>query len=105
MPTFGNAGVATLLFALVAVVATPVLAGGPATLCTNLPRVGWVSAEEVEGHLRREGYQLLRLRVSNEACFIALVANGRGQQLELRVHPANGALLGPADLPLQLPAR
>ncbi len=75
----------------------------PTAICTQVPRLGWVSVEEIEGQLRREGYQLLRVRITNESCIVALVENGQGKQLELRIHPANGEWLGPPQQPM--PAR
>ncbi|MGL5448491.1 MAG: PepSY domain-containing protein [Rhabdaerophilum sp.] len=72
------------------VIANPALAS---PLCTHLPRYGWVSAEEVEARLMRAGYKLLRLRITNEACYLALVANSEGKRLELRLHPASSEIL------------
>lgn len=71
----------------------------PTPICTQPPRIGWISVEQIEGQLRRDGYQLLRVRISNESCIIALVENGEGKQLELRIHPANGEVLGPPEQP------
>ncbi|MBN8534164.1 MAG: PepSY domain-containing protein [Rhizobiales bacterium] len=70
-----------------------------APICTHLPRFGWVSAEEVEAFLERAGFRLLRLRITNEACYAALVRNERGQILELRIHPATSQImpLGPME--------
>jgi hypothetical protein len=65
-------------------------------VCTHLPRFGWVSAEEVEARLEKVGFKLLRLRITNEACYAALVRNGSGQVLELRVHPATSEVM-PTD--------
>ncbi len=72
----------------------------PTAICTQVPRQGWVSVDEIEGQLRREGYQLLRVRITNESCIVALVENGQGKQLELRIHPANGEWLGPPQQPM-----
>ena len=93
----GNACLALGLSLVAGLASPPAFAHAPQpqAVCTTLPRMGWISADEVENHLRREGYQLLRLRITNEACFLALVTNTGGQQMELRIHPANGALLGP----------
>jgi hypothetical protein len=66
-------------------------------LCTHLPRFGWVSAEEVGARLERAGFTLLRLRITNEACYAALVRNTRGEVLELRIHPATSQIM-PSDL-------
>lgn len=65
-------------------------------VCTHLPRFGWVSAEEVEARLEKAGFKLLRLRITNEACYAALVRNTSGQVLELRVHPATSEVM-PVD--------
>lgn len=62
-------------------------------VCTHLPRFGWVSAEEVEARLNGAGFKLLRLRVTNEACYAALVRNRRGEVLEIRVHPATSKIM------------
>lgn len=62
-------------------------------VCTHLPRFGWVSAEEVEARLEKAGFKLLRLRITNEACYAALVRTGGGQVLELRVHPATSEVM------------
>jgi hypothetical protein len=64
-----------------------------APLCTNRPRYGWVSVEEVEARLRDAGFRLLRLRVTNEACYSALVINSEGEKLEMRLHPASSDIL------------
>lgn len=76
--------------------------GGPAfaqqQVCTNLPRYGWVSAEEIEARLKSAGYQLLRLRITNEACYAALVVNTIGQMMELRIHPATNEVLPPDEI-------
>ncbi len=70
----------------------------PAPICTQVPGSAGFR-REIEGQLRRDGYQLLRVRITNEACIVALVENAQGKQLELRIHPANGALLGPPQQP------
>lgn len=62
-------------------------------VCTHLPRVGWVSVEEVGARLERAGFKLLRLRITNEACYAALVRDGRGEVLELRIHPATSQIM------------
>lgn len=79
-----------------------VIAGpAPASpLCTHLPRYGWVSVEEVEASLKRAGYRLLRLRITNEACYLALVVNAGGQRLEMRLHPASSEILDIAAAPV-----
>jgi hypothetical protein len=64
-----------------------------APVCTHLPRFGWVSVEEVGARLERSGFKLLRLRITNEACYAALVRNGRGEVLELRIHPATSQIM------------
>jgi hypothetical protein len=69
------------------------------TLCTHLPRYGWVSVEEVEARLKSAGYKLLRLRITNEACYLALVVNSGGQRLEMRLHPASSEILEIAAAP------
>lgn len=65
-------------------------------VCAHLPRLGWVSAEEVEARLKGAGFKLLRLRITNEACYAALVRNRRGEVLEIRVHPATSQIM-PVD--------
>lgn len=74
------------------------LANPPPILCTNLPRYGWVSSEEIEARLKRAGFQLLRLRITNEACYAALVTNSAGQMQELRIHPGTSEVLPPDEL-------
>lgn len=81
---------------LVLAIASPASAS---PLCTHLPRYGWVSAEEVEASLKRAGYKLLRLRITNEACYLALVVNSGGQRLEMRLHPASSEILEIAATP------
>lgn len=67
--------------------------------CTNLPRQGWVSVGEVESRLQASGFRLLRLRISNKACYTALVSDAEGRRLELLLHPASSAILATAPLP------
>ncbi|CAN1540320.1 PepSY domain containing protein [Rhabdaerophilaceae bacterium] len=64
-------------------------------VCTIVPGHGWVSAEEVEGRLGRAGYRLLQLRVSNEACLVALVERSDGAKYQLLLHPATSEQLQP----------
>lgn len=86
------------MFALLLASALPVRAGAPTTICTNLPRYGWVSSEEIEAQLKRAGYQLLRLRITNEACYAALVVNAAGKRQELLIHPGTSEVL-PEEIP------
>lgn len=67
-------------------------------LCTHLPRYGWVSLEEVEARLKSAGFKLLRLRITNEACYLATVENAAGLIFDLRVHPATSEILFPAGV-------
>ena len=82
--------------------AVPALASGP---CTTAPRYGWVSVEEVGARLEREGYRLLRLRVSNEACFLALVEKADGATYEMVLHPATNEQIEPMRRILGVPAK
>jgi hypothetical protein len=100
-----NASFALGLLLLASLSPFPAFANPAQTLCTNLPRVGWISADEIEDRLRRDGFQLQKLRVTNEACFVALVTNASGEKLELRIHPGNGTLLGPPEQPQPARAR
>ncbi|MCU0819244.1 MAG: PepSY domain-containing protein [Beijerinckiaceae bacterium] len=95
-----NASYALGLLLVASFLPIPALASSSQTLCTNLPRVGWISADEIEDRLRRDGFQLQKLRMTNEACFVALVTNASGEKLELRIHPGNGERLGPPEQPL-----
>lgn len=72
----------------------PAIAATAALHCAHVPRIGWVSAGEIETRLRAEGLHMLRLRVSSEACIIALVSNARGDRFEMRVHPVSGDVIG-----------
>lgn len=75
------------------------LAGGPvpagSQVCTSQPRYGWVSVAEIEARLKTAGWRLIRMRITNEACYAALVMNTRGQVVELRIHPATSQVLLP----------
>jgi hypothetical protein len=88
---FSGIGIAGLM--LGSLLPEPALA---TPVCTHLPRLGWVSAEEVEARLNGAGFKLLRLRITNEACYAALVRNRRGEVLEIRVHPATSQIM-PVD--------
>ncbi len=95
------------LFVLVGIwpaslVADPTHASRP---CTTAPRYGWVSVEEVGARLEREGYRLLRLRVSNEACFLALVEKADGATYEMVLHPATNEQIEPMRRILGVPAK
>lgn len=86
-----------MLLVMAALASGPAFAGAPQSPCTNLPRFGWVSSEEVEARLRQSGFQLLRLRITNEACYTALVTDAAGQKMELRIHPGTSEVLAPDD--------
>lgn len=62
-------------------------------ICSHIPRYGWVSVVEVEARLKAGGFRLLRLRITNEACYLALVENAGGEKLEMRLHPGSSEIL------------
>ncbi|MCA3594702.1 MAG: PepSY domain-containing protein [Methylobacterium sp.] len=74
-------------------------AGSPHGPCTNLPRFGWVSFDEIEARLAQSGYQLLRLRITSDACYSALVTSPAGHRLELIIHPGTSKVISPEKLP------
>lgn len=74
-------------------------AGSPHGPCTNLPRFGWVSSDEIEARLKQLGYQLLRLRITSDACYSALVTGPAGHRLELLIHPGTSKVISPEELP------
>ncbi|MCA3648222.1 MAG: PepSY domain-containing protein [Methylobacterium sp.] len=91
----------TVAMLWLAVLGQPVTAaaGSPHGPCTNLPRFGWVSFDEIKASLKQSGYRLLHLRITSEACYAALVTNAAGQRLELLIHPGTSKVIAPEELP------
>ena len=69
-----------------------------APYCASLPRLQWLSAEEVEARLRKRGFNLVRLRLADDKCYRVVVRDSGGRLHDLLMHPVTAEIVGERDL-------
>ncbi len=65
----------------------------PTPFCNSLPRMDWLSAEEVELQLKAQGLQLVRLRMADDKCYAVRVRNAAGKTFDLIIHPVTAEIV------------
>ncbi|KAF0231453.1 MAG: hypothetical protein FD175_754 [Beijerinckiaceae bacterium] len=65
----------------------------PNPFCASVPRLNWLSAEEVEMRLREQGLSLVRLRLADDKCYAVLVRDASGQTRDLILHPVTAEIV------------
>jgi hypothetical protein len=63
------------------------------SFCASLPRLHWLSAEEVELRLRERGYHLVRLRMGDDKCYAAVVRDSGGRLRDFLMHPVTAEIV------------
>ena len=70
----------------------PLLAASP-IYCASLPRLQWLSAEEVEASLKERGFNLIRLRLADDKCYRVVVRDAGGKLHDLLLHPVTAKIV------------
>ncbi|TCS33505.1 hypothetical protein EDC30_11636 [Paucimonas lemoignei] len=60
--------------------------------CTDTPRDKWLPQKEIQAKLEKQGYSIKRLKAEN-SCYEAHVTGKDGKKAELKINPADGAVL------------
>lgn len=66
--------------------------------CASLPRLQWLSAEEVEARLRERGFNLVRLRLADDKCYRVVVRDSGGRLHDLLMHPVTAEIVRERNL-------
>lgn len=61
--------------------------------CASLPRLHWLSAQEVELRLRERGYHLVQLRMGDDKCYAAVVRGADGRLRNFLMHPVTADIV------------
>lgn len=60
--------------------------------CTDAPRGKWLQQQDVKTRLEKQGYHVKRLK-EDDGCYEAHVTGKDGKKAELKINPANGAVI------------
>ena len=60
--------------------------------CTDLPRDKWLAQQDVKAKLEKQGYSVQRMK-ADDGCYEAQVKGKDGKKTELKINPANGAVV------------
>ena len=61
--------------------------------CASLPRLQWLSAEEVGSRLKVHGFDLVRLRLANDKCYQVVVRDSGGRLRDFLIHPVTADIV------------
>lgn len=108
MPAFSRRSLGALMLVLASAFAGPALGATakatdkpvhkpvdkpPNPFCASVPRLNWLSAEEVELRLKEQGLSLVRLRLADDKCYAVQVRDASGQTRDLIVHPVTAEIM------------
>lgn len=66
---------------------------GSAPFCHSLPRLYWLSSEEVDSRVRELGFRLVRIRMADDRCYAVQARHIDGRVLDLIMHPVSAQII------------
>lgn len=73
--------------------ATAGATSGSGPHCASLPRIHWLSAEEIGERLRAAGLEVVRVRLADDRCYAVDARDEVGKLRRLLVHPVSADII------------
>jgi hypothetical protein len=61
--------------------------------CASVPRINWLSAEEVGDRLRAAGFEIVRVRLADDRCYAVEARDEVGRLRKFLVHPVSADII------------
>lgn len=61
--------------------------------CHSLPRLYWLSSEEIDSRVRELGFRLVRIRMADDRCYAVRARHADGRMLDLIMHPVSAQII------------